>query len=120
MRLRLTRFNKIGLVFFAALILSSGLIWLFEERFNKDQWRADPSNRHRMVDDLIEQRLLIGKTKDETLFILGTPSETLSLEKDIFLYRLGKVPSFFKEEQQQLLIAFDDDKVVKVALTKEE
>lgn len=117
--LKLKRIDKIGLFFFVALIISTFLIYLFEERFDKNQWRSDPLRRYQMVDDIIESQLLIGKTKDEVIFLLGEPNSSISGKRDVFLYRLGNPPSFFESKKEQLLIAFENEKVMKVATALE-
>lgn len=117
--LKLKRNDKIGLFFFVAFVLSTSLIYLFEERFDKNQWRANPSRRYQMVDDLIESQLLIGKTKDDVILLLGEPYSSIASGNDVFLYRLGKPPSFFESKREQLLIAFEVGIVFKVAITLE-
>ncbi len=117
--IKLKRNDKIGLFFFVAFIISSSLIWLFEERFTKEQWRTNPSQRYQMVDDLIESQILIDKTKDEVVLLLGEPYSSSTIEKDIFVYRLGDQPSFFKSKREHLLIIFIDQKVDKVTLALE-
>lgn len=119
MNIRLSRNNKIGLFFFLAFVLSSTLIWLFEERFNKEQWRGRPTLRYKIVDDLIESQILIDKSKDQVIMLLGEPNISSSTSQDIFLYKIGKQPSFFENERELLLIMFKNKKVIKVALTKE-
>ncbi|WP_296386890.1 hypothetical protein [Winogradskyella sp.] len=117
--LKLKRNDKIGLFFFVAFVLSSSLLWLFEERFNKEQWRSQPATRYKMVDDIIESQLLIDKTKDEVIVILGKPNSTSTTEKDVFAYRLGEQPSFFKSGREQLLVIFVNQKVNEVTLALE-
>lgn len=119
MNIKLKRNDKIGLFFFVAFIMSSSLIWLFEERFSKEQWRGQPTQRYKMVDDIIESQLLISKTKDEVIVLLGKPNSSSSIEKDIFLYRLGKPPSFFEAKREQLLIIFVNQRVNEVTLATE-
>lgn len=119
MRLRLTKFDKVGLFLFAALIITSSLTWLFEERFTSEAWKTNPSHRYKMVDDLIEHQYLIGKTKDEVIQLLGKPNWIMSSNEDVYLYRIGKAPSFFNTEREELLVAFDKQIVEKVALTRE-
>ncbi|EDP71124.1 hypothetical protein FBALC1_01532 [Flavobacteriales bacterium ALC-1] len=119
MRLKLKRNDKIGLFFFVAFVLSSSLIWLFEERFNKQQWRSQPTTRYKMVDDLIESQLLIDKTENEVIVLLGKPNSSSTIEKDVFAYGLGEQPSFFKSKQEQLIIIFVNQKVVKVTLAQD-
>lgn len=116
---KLKRNDKIGLFLFTAFIITTSLIYLFEERFDKHQWRSEPSRRYQMVDDLIESQLLIEKTKNEVIGLLGEPDESISADKDVFLYRLGNPPTFFELKREQLLIVFEDDKVYKVATTLE-
>lgn len=116
---RLKRNDKIGLFFFVAFVISTSLIYLFEERFDKNKWSTSPSQRHQMVDDVIESQMLLGKTKDEVIFILGEPNSSVSNEKDVFLYRLGQAPSFIESKREQLLIAFENNKVYKVTLATE-
>ena len=116
---KLKRNDKIGLFFFIAFVLSTSLIYLFEERFDRDVWISQPSKRHKMVDDVIESQLLSGKTKDEVILLLGEPNSSSSSEKDIFLYRLGKAPSFIESKREQLLIVFENERVLKASLAIE-
>ena len=119
MNIRLKRNDKIGLFFFVAFVISMSLIWLFEERFDKNRWKTEPSKRYVMVDDVIESQLLIGKTKDEVILLLGQPNSSASLEKDLFLYRIGQPPSFFDSKEVQLLIVFDKNLVIQVSEAEE-
>ena len=119
MWIKLKRNDKIGLFFFVAFILSTSLIWLFEERFDKEQWKSQPTMRYKMVDDIIESQLLIGKTKKEVTVLLGSPNSSTSAEKDFFLYKLGKAPSFIESKGEQLLIVFKHQKVEKVTFAIE-
>lgn len=116
---KLKRIKKIGLFLLMALIVSMALIWLFEKRFDADSWQAEPLERYQMVDDIIESQLLIDKTKDEVVLMLGKPNRILSKDKDVFVYKLGTPPSFFDEKPEQLLIIFELEKVAKVTLAIE-
>ncbi|WP_369998421.1 hypothetical protein [Winogradskyella sp.] len=116
---RLKRNDKIGLFFFVAFIISTSLIWLFEERFDKEQWRSNPQQRYKMADDLIESQLLIGKTKEEVISILGYSSNTIESSQEILTYSLGKQPSFFETKKEYLLIIFIDGRVKEVTLAVE-
>ena len=113
---RLYRTYKLVLLFFIASIVSYSLISLFEEPFDTDQWRSNWSVRHKMVDDLIESRLLIGKSKNEVLQLLGNPNNTSKGNKDFFTYKLGSPPSFFNSEPEYLMVVFVNGKVDKVTL----
>ena len=119
MRLRLKRNDQIGLFFFVAFILSSSLIWFFEERFDKDIWRIERATRYKLVDDIIKNQLLIGKTKDEVVGLLGEPTSKVNLEQESFIYRLGRPPSFFEPKEELLLIIFINQKVIEVTQLQE-
>ena len=117
--LKLKRNDKIGLFLFAAFVITTSLIYLFEERFDKHKWRSEPTRRYQMVDDMIESQLLMDKSKTEVIQLLGKPSSSASAEKEVFLYRLGNPPTFFESKREQLLIVFENGKVYKVATTLE-
>ncbi|WP_299127494.1 hypothetical protein [uncultured Winogradskyella sp.] len=115
----LKRNDRIGLFFFLAFVISSSLIWLFEERFNKEQWSNQPALRYKMVDDIIESQRFIKKSKDEVIYLLGQPTLKSNTEKDIFIYNIGKQPSFITSHKEHLLIVFKNEKVTEVTLATE-
>jgi hypothetical protein len=119
MRLQLKRNDKIGLLFFIAFVLGTSLMYQFEERFDENIWRSEPSRRYKLADDIIESRLLIGKTKVEVVALLGDSYSTLSLNKESFIYRLGKPPSFLEPKMELLLIVFVNQKVIEVTRIQE-
>ncbi|MBC2844307.1 hypothetical protein [Winogradskyella flava] len=119
MILKLKRLDKIGLFFFLAFIVSMSLIWLFEERFSTEQWLENPAQRYKMVDDLIESQILIGKTKDEVAGVLGQPNLRSPEERDAFAYSIGEHPSFFESKREMLVITFVNQKVDEVTLATE-
>lgn len=116
---RLKRNDKIGLFFLIAFVISSSLIWYFEERFNEDQWASNPSQRYKMVDDLIESQILLNLTKTEVKVILGEPYSQSNDDQDVFVYYIGKQPNFFENRQGYLLIIFELLKVDEVTLAFE-
>lgn len=118
--MQIKRNDKIGAFFFVAFIISMSLIWLFEERFDKERWRSEPSTRYKMVNDIIDNQQIIGKTKDEVIVLLGKPNSSISKEKDLFFYRLGQQPSFFEAKRAQLLIVFKHQEVAEVAIVTED
>jgi hypothetical protein len=106
--------NQIGLLFFIAFVAGTILIYQFEERFDENIWRSEPARRYNLVDDIIESQLLIGKTKDEVIALLGDSYSTLSLNQESFIYSLGKPPSFFEPKEELLVIVFVNQKVKEV------
>jgi hypothetical protein len=68
---------------FAAIFLS----FLFYEyhpelKFNSIEWSENKNDRHHMRKDLIESELLIGKTKNEVIEILGKPENNFKVDLD--------------------------------------
>lgn len=113
----LKRNDQIGLIFFVAFVVGTTLIYQFEERFSKDAWDNNPTLRYKLVDDLLDRELLIGKSKTEVIELLGKPIRSGSTEHYIFLYDLGRPPSFSQSDPQQLQITFKDETVLSAIIT---
>lgn len=119
MKLRLKRNDKIGLFLFVAFAISTTLTWLFEERFNQPQWEIEHTKRYKMADDIIESQLLVGKTKQEVISLLGNASPSTLKGREHLVYDLGKPPSFFERIEERLVVIFDNNLVIKVIHSKE-
>lgn len=111
--------NQIGLLFFIAFVAGTTLIYQFEERFDENLWRNEGIRRYKLADDIIESQLLIGKTKEEVIELLGEPNSTVNLNKESFLYELGVPPSFLEPQMELLLIIFKNYKVIEVTRLQE-
>ncbi len=109
--LKISRADKIGFTFFFAIVLSTTLIWLFEERFDQDQWFSQRNLRYKMADDIIDSKLLINKTKKEVITLLGPESPSELEGREHLSYRLGKTPSFFESKEEILVVIFKNGKV---------
>lgn len=119
MRFVLKKYDKVLFVFFAAILIGSFLIWTFEERFDEKAWRANPEKRYQMVDDIIDSDLLIGKSKEDIIELLGSPYNTNLYGKDNFAYRLGRPPSFSESKRTILIVDFELDHAVQVIESSE-
>lgn len=115
MKLRLKRKDQIGLFFFLSFVVSTSLIWFFEERFNQEIWLTDVGERYKMLDDILENKFFIGKTKQEVIGLLGEPDADSKLGDNFYVYRLGEPPSFFDSKPEYLLVAFENEKVIKLS-----
>ena len=111
--------NQIGLVFFIAFVTGTTLIYQFEERFDENLWSTERNRRYKLADDIIESQLLIGKTKEEVIALLGENYSTLSLNQESLIYKLGQPPSFFEPKMELLLILFVKEKVIEVTRIQE-
>ena len=110
----LKKYDKVLFVFFAAALLASFLIWTFEERFDETTWRSSIAKRYKMADDIIDSGLLIGKSNNDVIELLGTPYISNRNGNDNFIYRLGKSPSFSKPKEDNLIVIFENALVSKV------
>ena len=112
---KISKIDQIGMVFFTAFVISTTLTWLFEERFSKENWKTYPHKRYKMADEIIENKLIIGKTKQEIIFLLGQNMSSSKVNsKEQLVYPLESPPSFFETKKEKLIISFENSTVVKV------
>ena len=109
--------KKIIVVFLVALGLALVLVTALESSFDEKGWKEDPLNRYKMSKDLVESRILIGKNKQEVLQLLGLSDAFTYKGKPHLLYKMGKAPSFFENQEELLVVIFEDSLVTKVVLT---
>jgi len=114
---RNNQINQIGLIFFSAFVISTTLIYVFNERFSENRWNDNPKKRYQMVDDIKDRNLFINDTKYEVLKQLGKPNDSLSAELIQYNYYIGKSAKFSSGEIKQLSIIFKKDTVIKVMVT---
>ncbi len=96
-----------------------------KDEFKTETWTTDPNNRYKIVDDLINRKLLDKKSKTEVINLLGLPSKydddfgfiehiyrTDSLKKDTDLvYTIGVRPGIY-QPRGHFLIFFKNDTVM--------
>ena len=94
------------------------MIWLFsiwyypEKEFNKDEWETNIEERYMMSEDIIDSEILIGKSKQEVIELLGT--EYWKYGEDHISYYLGFVPGIANIDPDVLDIYFENGRVIKV------
>ena len=104
----------IVIVFVLATIISYFLLEANENQFKQTDWKYYPTERYKMSKDIIESNMLIGKTKNEVIILLGEP-ETSDLEgKAHLIFALGKPPSFFESKDAKLVVILEETLVAKV------
>lgn len=109
------RLLKVAIVLIAAFFISKALILLFDKNFDSTNWKNLPQERYKMLDDILENKYLMGKTKQDVISILGTPDKKFISEDDFYIYNLGNPPSFFDSTPQYLLVTFENEIVVKLS-----
>ncbi|MGC1472300.1 MAG: hypothetical protein WA775_06885 [Psychroserpens sp.] len=113
-KMQIRKYDKVLSFFFVAALIGSFLIWSFEAQFDEEKWRTDPSRRYKIADDIIDSDLLIGMSKLEVIDLLGEPVDLIETEVDLINYKIGAPPSFSKSVNEQLVIIFENAKVVEV------
>lgn len=94
------------------------MIWVFSisyypnVTFNKQKWDSNYEERYKMSKDIIKSDILIGKTKDEIIELLG--NDFYAYDKNHISYELGFVPELFNIDPVFLDIYFENGKVIKV------
>ncbi len=94
------------------------MLWLFNmsyhptHEFDKEKWFADKETRYELSENIIESKILIGKTKSEVRQILGV--ENNLDQSDYWSYYLGFRPGFANIDPDVLDIEFKNGKVIKV------
>lgn len=94
-----------------ALILAN--TYYLDKSFNREKWFATEDERYTMSKDIINSKLLNGKTKKEVIEILGEEKYN-EIQSDKWAYNLGFVPGIGNIDPVFLVIYFENDKVVKV------
>jgi len=104
----------------ATPVIYVGLIYLWlsissyfpTTEFDKENWISNKEKRYEMSHDIIESNMLIGKTKQEVIDILGDDGN--KMESDEWYYSLGFVPRFMTIDPDVLNIKFANGKVIEV------
>ena len=80
--------------------------------FDRDRWLADEQKRFEMRDDIVESKILLGKTETELIELIGEPSHKDST--GIWNYNLGMSGAGFGWQFNHLEVTFENAKVSKV------
>lgn len=111
--------KKVIAILVIAIMISLVLIHINEQQFDENSWRNNPTERYKMSKDIIENQLFAGKSKQELIEILGEPAISKLEGRDHVMYSLGKAPSFFESNNENLIVIFVNDTVSNVLHTIE-
>ena len=64
---------QILLVSLTITVFMTGCSQLRNKKFNSEEWKANENTRFYMLDDIVNNKILIGKSKKELLEKLGQP-----------------------------------------------
>ncbi len=93
------------------LLFIAALFYYPEYKFDPEKWKNSPEKRYELTDDLINRKLLIGKSKNEVAKLLGIP---LDFKSNVWVYVLGFVPALFNIDPDILEISFKNGRVIGV------
>ena len=94
------------------------VIWIFsmsfytKKDFDRSEWKTNVEARYEMSKDIIDSKILIGKTKEEIIELLG--ADFYSYGDNHIAYDLGFVPGFMNIDPDYLDIYLVNGKVNKV------
>jgi len=89
-----------------------GLCYYPEWDFDQQKWNENIETRYGLSEDIIDSKMLFGKTKTEVRQLLG--DEGNSNESDLWGYNLGYVPGIANIDPDYLEIKFKNGRVVMV------
>ena len=86
-----------------------------KREFDQTHWVQDKEKRYEMSKAIIDDKLLIGKTKSEVRQMLGHENNDNNTDaSDYWRYYLGYAPAMFSIDYDVLDIYFEKGKVVRV------
>ncbi|MDW5288770.1 hypothetical protein [Formosa sp. PL04] len=94
------------------------MIWIFSisyyptSDFNKDEWNSNVEERFKISEYIIESKILIGKTREEVIQLLG--NEFITNNESELSYELGFVPGLFNIDPDYLDIKLENGIVISV------
>ncbi|WP_299102381.1 hypothetical protein [uncultured Winogradskyella sp.] len=111
-----SQINQVGLILFISFIISSSLIYVFDERFSEKSWKQSPMKRYQMVDDIIDRDLFINDSKQVVISKLGQPRILNSSTNKQYNYYIGTGLKVSNDQTAMLSLIFQNNKVIKVLL----
>ncbi len=88
-----------------------------ERAFDREWWLNNSNRRFEMAGDIIGSRMLLGKTKQEVVRLLGNDYQNSNEEGSTSIgYNLGFSSDALNLPDKKLNIEFDGDKVVNVSV----
>ncbi len=94
------------------LLVFFSISYYSKHDFDRQKWFADKDKRYELSNDIIESKMLIGKSKSQVRQLLGGEDNSDSL--NVWTFGLGIRPELFNIDDSYLQVEFKDDKVVNV------
>jgi len=94
------------------LLLFYAMTYYPSHEFDRMKWSSDMEKRYEMSQDIIDSKMLIGKTKSEVKQLLGDSNDPDG--DNNWSYYLGMKPGIISIDPDILEIEFKDEKAIKV------
>ena len=117
---RAQKFNRIALLGLLVVFVIGVALGIARKghTFSTEQWLAEPGERTKIVDDLLENDSLVGMTAEEVEQLLGAPSEeTPFTGQDQYCYYLGEERGLISVDSKWLVLSFADGVVTEATVT---
>lgn len=108
---RAQKFNRIALLGLLAVFVVGVALGIARKghTFSTEQWLAEPAERTKIVEDLLENHSPMGMTEEEVLALLGQPSdETPFTEQNTLYYYLGDERGLISIDSEWLVLTMED------------
>lgn len=105
-------------IFSPVIYVGLVMIWIFSvsyyptNDFDKSEWNSNIEERYKMSEDIIDSKMLIGKTQEEVIQTLG--ANFSSNNENRITYELGFVPGLFNIDPDYMEIKLENGKVISV------
>jgi len=117
-------YSLISAIIFTPIVFNVSIIIFFsilfyeyhpETKFDSIKWKVNANDRHEMRKDLINSKVLIDKTKNKVISILGIPENNINVSIDTVInwtYYLGSIGHGMGSKFHYLSLDFKNNKVV--------
>jgi hypothetical protein len=96
-------------------IMNLSIYWMNyypKHSFNHNDWMGNKDERYELSDDIINSKVLIGKTKSDIRTLLGNEGNQDNLDE--WTYYLGIKPEILNIDPSALIIYFEKGKVTRI------
>lgn len=89
-----------------------------EQKFDKEIWKNEPEQRYKQVDDLINSKILLGKSKQEIKVLLTNDCKYCDETSDSWMYYLGEGHDDKDFKWEVLDVEFKNEIVFNISVRK--
>ncbi|WFA09041.1 hypothetical protein [Tissierella sp. Yu-01] len=114
------RFRYVFLSVMITGIIIFTIKYKYEHTFSTNRWIEFPRERVKMVDSLLEKHVLVGKSKEEIIGLLGNETENAYFkEVNNFVYYMGDERGLISIDSEWLVIEFRNNVVIDAKIMRD-